>query len=111
MLLWQPTNKGDELAFKLPVQQAGRFFLRITAAKTPESGSYSAQLDGETVDFGGNTIVDLHIPHRTVSRTAFSPQAVELAAGDHILTLRYEGGLHNNDGNDIGIDFIWLQKR
>lgn len=107
LLVWKPGQKGDELAFKLPVEAAGKYQLHLTAALTPDSGRVIVQVDGKKAGFGGKeSVIDLAVPHRTLSRV-FSSSTLELTAGEHTLTLQYDG----EPGRTIGIDFIWLQKR
>ena len=111
LLVWHPSNKGDEITFNVPIQQQGRYTLHITAAKTSDSGSFSARLDGKNIGFGGKKgIVDLHVPYRRLSRVVSSGR-VELTKGNHELTLSYEGSSQDSGCKTIGIDFIWAQKR
>jgi hypothetical protein len=107
LLVWKPEKPGDELAFKLPVEAAGKYQLRLTAAMTPDSGQMSVRVDGQPAGFGGKKgIVDLAVEFRTLSRV-FSSSPVELTAGEHTLTLKYAG----DPGRTVGLDFIWVQKR
>ncbi|MBN2024487.1 MAG: DUF2961 domain-containing protein [Pirellulales bacterium] len=107
MLVWKPTRKGEELTFKLPVAQAGRYAIRITAAHRPGGGRFSAMLDGKPVEFdGAGRVVDLATDFRTLSRTV-SLRPAELTQGDHELTLRAEDDPAT--GHTIGLDFFWVQ--
>lgn len=110
LMVWHPGKQGEQLTFKLPVSEKGRYVLRLTAARTPEAGRFSATLDGKKIGFGGNAgVVDLHVPYRTLLRNT-SANPVEIDKGDHALTLQYEGSAEGAAGT-IGIDFIWVQKR
>jgi hypothetical protein len=105
--VWKPAKKGDVVAFKLPVKEAGKYVVHVTAAYTPDSGVVSAQLDDQPAGFGGKIgRVDLAVPYRTLLRT-FSSKPQDLTAGDHTLTLKYE----SDPGRTIGIDFIAVQKQ
>ncbi|MBN2475308.1 MAG: DUF2961 domain-containing protein [Pirellulales bacterium] len=109
LLVWQPTKQGDEWTFKLPVAEAGRHVIRVTAAHTPDSGRVSVRLDGRPIGFGdAEGIVDLATDYRTLSRSV-SSQPTELTKGDHRLTLRCEDD--SPDGKTVGIDFIWVQRQ
>ncbi len=109
LVVWRPAKKGQELTFKLPVAEAGRYLIRITAAHTPKSGRISVRLDGKPIGIGAeNGVVDLSTEFRTLSRTVTS-QPTELTAGDHELTLRCED--ETTDGKTVGVDFIWVQKQ
>ena len=109
LAVWRPAKPGDELTLKVPVAEAGRYALRITAALTPKSGKFTASLDGKPLAFG-NGPVDLFVPYRTLLRT-FSSPTLQLAEGAHQVTLRYEGSTSDVKTPEIGLDFLWVQKR
>ncbi|MBN1851147.1 MAG: DUF2961 domain-containing protein [Pirellulales bacterium] len=111
LLVWNPASGNDELAFKLPVKQAGKYVIHMTAAFTPRSGKLAIRLDGKDVGFGGEEgIVDLEVPYRTLARTV-SSERIELSEGDHVLSLHYQGKLPGDSDRQIGIDFFWVQKQ
>jgi len=111
LLVWRPAKAGNEISFRLPVRQAGRYAVRITAALRPGSGRVSAKLDGKDVGFGGDAkTVDLQADHRTMLRT-FSSRPVSLTRGERVLTLRYQGKRPDAADETVGVDFLWLQKR
>lgn len=107
MLIWKPGNAGAERTFTVPVKESGKYALHLVCGLTPESGRISAQVDGKPAGFGGKEgVIDLGVPHRTLSRV-FASSVLELTAGEHELTVRHEG----EAGKPVGIDFIYLQKR
>jgi hypothetical protein len=64
----------------LPVETAGKYQLHLTAALTPDSGQIIVQVDGQKAGFGGKeSVIDLAVPHRTLSRV-FSSSALEMTA-------------------------------
>ena len=103
--VWQPKTTGETVELILPLKEAGKYGLRMTCAHTESSGSFSIMMNGEDID----EMVDLNVPHRKYLRTRFLPE-FELKAGEQILTLKYEGAPQGAAG-DIGVDFVWLQKR
>jgi len=111
LLVWQPAKAGEELTFKLPIPEDGKYIFQITAAQTPTSGSFSVRLDGKSIGFGDDKgIIDLYVPYRTLSR-AFAAKPIKLTKGDHLMTLRYEPDTHGGDGKTVGLDFIWVKKQ
>ena len=105
--VWKPAKKGDEVAFKLPVKEAGKYLLHVTAALTSDSGKISVQVDGHSAGFGGKeNAIDLNVPYRTLLRD-FPSTPLDLTAGDHTLTIKYE----SDPGHTVGIDFFWVQKQ
>lgn len=109
LAVWRPARPGDELRLKVPVAEAGRYALRITAALTPKSGKFTVSLDGKPLAFGDGP-VDLFVPYRTLLRT-FSSPTLQLAEGAHQVTLRYEGSTSDVKTPEIGLDFLWVQRR
>lgn len=109
LAVWRPEKVGDEVTLTVPVAQSGRYVLRFTAAQTPESGKFSAFLDGKPL-FPEGEPVDLFVPYRTLLRT-FSSKRLELNQGTHQITLRYEGGPTGVAKPEIGLDFLWVQKQ
>lgn len=108
LMVWRPQRKGDELTLAVPIDKAGKYTIHITAALRGSSGPISVQVNGQPAGFGGKTgIIDLKVPHRVLSRDFHSADR-EFEAGKQKLTLRYEG---TETPADIGIDFVWPQKR
>jgi hypothetical protein len=108
-LVWHPTEDKRQLNFSLPVEQAGKYVIRITGAMTPKSGRISAVMDGEPLPLATDDgTFDMKTEFRTLSRTV-SSHDLELDRGNVELGIRAEGSLERQP--TIGIDFIWLQKK
>ncbi len=105
---WQPERVGEELEFALVTEHQAECAIRAAFAMDARSGKISARIDGEPLDLGGGAggVLDLHTPDRVLLRT-FGGRPRVLAAGHHVLSLRYEGG---PEGGGVGIDFLWLQE-
>jgi len=110
MLVWQPAEPGEAIAFRLPVTADGRYAIHLTTARLPQSGRISVRLDGKRIGFGGDNGIDLHEPYRVLSRDVIS-DVVDLKQGDHELVLRYEGAPAGVAAPQIGLDFFWVQRR
>ena len=54
--------------------------------------------------------LSLYQPHRETMRNYRVGEVRRLEASTHTLTLRYEGA-GEGGGKELGIDFIWVQKR
>ncbi len=110
-MVWHPKLSGDELTLSIPVNEDGKYKIRFGAVKNNKSGTFSMELDDETLLFeNGEKITDLNIPYRTLLR-AISSKDVELNKRAHRLTLKYEGPSPDGNGKTLGIDFLWIQKR
>ncbi len=103
LMVWRPAKAGDQLEVPLPIQEDGRYRLMLVGRLAPGSGKMSVHLKGKKVS--GEQLINLWLPHQTLSRIIFGHET-ELSKGEHPLTLRYEGG----EGNEIGIDFLWIQR-
>lgn len=102
ILVW----KGETISFTLPIKEEGEYTAVFTARRSPDSGSFESEINGQTLKFGGKTLIDLSVPYRTLARN-FVAAPVKLAAGEQILTL-----INKSDpGKPIGIDFIWIMRR
>lgn len=110
LLVWHPKQAGERITFRLPVAQDGKYRLHVTAAHTPKSGRVSVMFDGKRIGFGGDAGMDYHAAHRTLSRDSVS-DLIELKKGDYDLVLSYDGGPEGLDKPEIGVDFLWVQKR
>ncbi len=106
LCVWTPSGKEDRLALELPVESAGRYIVRVTAATGPDSAPLTATLDGQPIALGGEQI-PLVTPYRVLLRN-FSSPTMELGAGKHQLVLQLA---EDRPGAKIGIDFVWIQKR
>ncbi len=110
LLVWHPGKKGDELSFRIPVKETGKYEFRFTAARTPTSGRFSVTIDGKKPrSRRGHGVVDLHDPYRTLSRVVPAGE-IDLEKGDKLMTIRYEGASHDGGEVTIGIDYIWVKK-
>lgn len=105
---WLPEQAGDELELDIVLDKSTQYNVLIAFAMDARSGKVSARIDGETYGFGGPSgMVDLYDPYHVLLRT-IGGKPVKLDKGQHLLTLRYEGG---ETGAGIGTDFLWFQER
>jgi hypothetical protein len=103
LLVWRPSQTGEELTLSVPVAEDGEYNIALTAARHPGAGSFSAALDGGPLELNGTPgPVELSVPHGTLSRN-FKSEGVTLASGAHALTLRSEAP------GDVGLDFVWVR--
>ena len=108
---WKPERTGDAVDFTVPVDADGAYIIRLAFAMDKDSGRISLKVDGSDAGFGGDSgVIDLYSPYRTLSR-CIGTTSLTLAKGDHMVTLRYEGGGSDGSLKTVGIDFIWVQKR
>jgi hypothetical protein len=113
LLQWRPARPTSQLEFVLPVEEPGKYVLRMTAAQTPASGTLRATLDGEPLAFSTeDKTAPLKTDFRVQLRT-FSTGVLELEAGKYQLGLRPADAAQPPAGEPttFGIDFLWLQKR
>jgi hypothetical protein len=90
----------------IPIDEDGKYLVVLTVGRTPRAGSFSASLGDVPLTLGEETIVDLFVPHRTLSRN-YRSQELELVKGVHSLVVQSEGG----EGEEIGLDFVWVLPR
>jgi hypothetical protein len=108
---WNPSNQGEELTFTVAAKENGMYNVAFCFARDARSGRVSLLVDGKKAELGAESgIVDLHEPHRTMLRME-GVKPMSLAAGEHALTLRFEGAHEGAKEAAIGIDFISLQRR
>lgn len=112
LFVWEPKKEGQEIKFRIPIEEKWKYRVHLVWSLTPDSGTVSVWLDGKKLMGGDDAIVNLYKPHRSVLRQV-TGELYELDKGEHTLTIRYEGPADGapDDANDIGIDFIWVQKR
>ena len=110
LLLWKPAQEGAQLELRVPVEEQGKYALHLALAHARYAGRISCRLDGAPVGFGDARIIDLHVPHRVLSRQ-HRTDVVELTAGEHVLTLRFEGAPDDVAEPAIGIDYVAIQRR
>ena len=103
-MVWEPQQSGEAMELQLPVMEGGRYIIVLTAAHYPGAGSFKATLGDVPLVFNQDLdVVELAVPHRTLSRN-FKSQEMELERGTHVLRLENAG-----KGNEpIGIDFVWI---
>jgi hypothetical protein len=108
---WKPQNEGESIELKVSVEQAGRYAVVATCAMTPRSGRMSVSVDGTPLE----PVADLYTPFHTMLRNHYfhgpGGKPVELAAGEHVVTVASAGRNDRTAGSDIGIDFVWVLPR
>ncbi|MBN1507153.1 MAG: DUF2961 domain-containing protein [Sedimentisphaerales bacterium] len=111
LLVWTPTNGRDRKSFKIPVSVSSKEQIHVALAMTAQSGRIAFRLDDRPVSLeNGAQNVELHCPYRTLLRSiALTP--VELEAGDHTLALEWEDAPDDVSNPQVGIDFIWVQRK
>ncbi len=102
---WEPKAPGETLQLKFAVEKAGPYRVSLCAALEPGGGKFSAQLDAQPPKPGQDVTFSLHDAHRTLLRCLDLAQC-RLDAGEHTLTLRFEGA----PGPSLGLDFLWLKQ-
>ncbi len=108
-LVWVPQKAGETKDFKWSVEKAGKKRIQIAFAQTGSSGAVSILLDGQPVVWpGGTRKLELRAPGRILVRMKALPPA-DLEAGEHVLTLKFEGADSDISRPEIGVDFIGIQ--
>ena len=110
LFVWDVHATGQKLIFLVPIEEAGEYSIDVCTARTGASGSFDMFLtypgeDGEPVR-KELARADLYDPGRTILRRVSTP-AQQLPAGQHELELIARTPRHG----EIGIDFIWVQKK
>jgi hypothetical protein len=107
LLVWRPRGQSDQLTLNLPILEDRKYIIVLTAGRSPRAGSFSARLGDAPLIFNGDEkIVELFVPHRTLSRN-YRSQELELPKGIHPLIVQSGDG----ERRDIGLDFIWVLPR
>jgi hypothetical protein len=111
LLIWTPKTPGDQKSFTIPVDSPGKKQIHVALAMTPQSGTIAFRLDGRPVQpDDGTDAVDLYRPYRTLLRSIpLTP--LEIEAGNHTLTLELKGAPAGVSEPQIGVDFIWVQRK
>lgn len=111
VLVWTPTKNHNQKSFKIPASIAGRQQIHVAFAMTARSGKIAFRLDGQPLLLENEAEdVDLYCPYRTLLRSiALMP--ADLQAGDHTLTLEARDSPDEVANPEVGIDFIWLQRK
>ncbi|MCP4452325.1 MAG: DUF2961 domain-containing protein, partial [Planctomycetes bacterium] len=105
LLVWTPRAKGDKKTLTFAIDSAGKKQVNLVLARTPRAGKVAISLDGKPL-----AEADLFRPYRTLHRNIALPP-LELAQGDHTVTLEFEGAAKDASETEIGIDFVWVQKK
>ncbi|MEW6747159.1 MAG: glycoside hydrolase family 172 protein [Planctomycetota bacterium] len=110
LMVWRPQRPGESIVFTIPIAEAAKHSLDLCAAMTEQSGEIQISLaqrapDNEWRDeLTGNA--DLKAPGRVMLRRIETKPA-DLEPGEYRLVLTCP----DPPGCEIGIDFIWVQKR
>jgi hypothetical protein len=108
LMVWKPAAKGAAKTFNFQVEKGGKKRIHCVFAHAPGSGIVSFRVDGRQALLNNKAeTLDLHRPYRILSRS-HTLQTVELDAGEHTLTLIYQGASAGMAG-EIGFDFFWVQ--
>ncbi len=111
LLVWTPEDKGERKSFKIPIRTAGKKQIHVAFAMTPQSGQVAFRLDDRPLQLANRAdTLDLYCPYRTLLRS-MDLMPMELAAGDHTLTLEFAGASEGVVNPEVGVDFIWVQDR
>ncbi len=111
LLAWLPDRVGDQLELRFQVAADGKYRLHLGLGICYDSGRISTRLDGESVSFAGQDgVLDLHDPHRVMARQ-FGTETIDLAAGQHTLTIVFDGASEEVVEPAIGVDFLAVQQR
>jgi hypothetical protein len=109
-LIWIPEKAGDTKDFKIMVGEGGKKRVQCVFVHADRMGIVSALLDGGSVPWAdGAATINLRAPGRTLLRMV-SLAPLDIAAGEHVLTLKFEGADADVQAPEIGLDFIGLQK-
>ncbi|MFZ2052951.1 MAG: glycoside hydrolase family 172 protein [Candidatus Aminicenantales bacterium] len=109
-LIWYPERPGVSKDFKITVGEAGKKRIQCVFVHADQMGTVSALLDGRSVPWAdGAATTNLKTPGRTLLRM-ISLEPFELAAGEHVLTLKFEGAEADIQVPEVGLDFIGIQK-
>jgi hypothetical protein len=105
LLVWTPKVHGDKKDLQIPIESSGKKQIHVTLAMTPKAGTIALSVDGKSL-----TEVDLYRPYRTFLRD-IALQTLELTPGNHTLTLELKSHAEDVAETQIGIDFVWVQKK
>ena len=93
----------------MKVEKAGKKRIQCVFVQADNMGAVSACVDGQDVLWeGGNESISLLAPGRTLLRM-ISLVPLDLEAGEHVLSLRFEGADDDIQAPEVGLDFIGLQ--
>jgi hypothetical protein len=111
LLVWTPTKERGQKSFEIPVGLTGNQQIHVALAMMAQSGRISFSLDGKQLLLAdGAEDVDLYRPYRTLQRS-IALKTVALQTGKHTLTLEWKGAPGGVTNPEVGIDFIWVQRK
>ena len=109
-LVWHPERVGVTKDFQLMIGEAGKKRIQCVFVLADRMGTVSALLDNRPVPWAdGSAAINLRAPGRILLRMT-SLEPLELEAGKHVLTLRFEGADSDIQAPEVGLDFIGIQK-
>jgi hypothetical protein len=109
-LIWLPEKAGDTKDFKIAVGGGGKKRVQCVFVHADRMGIVSALLDGQSVSWAdGAATINLRAPGRILLRMV-SLAPLDIAAGEHVLTLKFEGAEEGMPTPEVGLDFIGIQK-
>jgi hypothetical protein len=111
LLVWTPTEQHKQKSFKVPISFTGKQQIHVALALTGQSCKIGFRLDDRPILLeDGAEDIDLHCPDRTLLRSmALAP--MDLEKGNHTLTLAVKGVPQGVTNPEVGIDFIWVQRK
>jgi len=111
LLVWTPTKDRSQKSFEIPVGLTAKQQIHVALAMTAQSGKIAFRIDGRRLLLEDRAEdIDLYCPYRTLLRSiALMP--VELETGNHTLTLELKDVPEGITNPEIGIDFIWVQRK
>jgi hypothetical protein len=111
VLVWHPATVGEELELRLAVAEDGEYVIHVAFAHDKTSGRVVVALDGDALTLSGQPeVIDLRVLYRVLSRQ-YGTDTLELAKGEHMLTLRYEGAAESVADPTVGVDYVAVQRR
>jgi hypothetical protein len=111
LLVWTPVKDRAQKSFQIPISSAGKQQIHVALAMTARSGRIAFRLDGHPLLLENSAEdVDLYCPYRTLLRSiALMP--MELETGSHTLMLELKDAPDGVTNPQVGIDFIWVQRK
>jgi hypothetical protein len=111
LLIWTSTKDHGQKSFKIPISLTGKQQIHAALAMTALSGKIAFRIDGQPLLLENEAEdVDLYCPYRTLLRSiALMP--LELETGNHTLTLELKDAPDGVANPQVGIDFIWVQRK
>jgi hypothetical protein len=91
------------------VPRPGKYRVGLVLLRHPDGGRVRVALAGRNIFKDGRRCAEGHTPHLRILRRAEGDRAIDLAAGEHALTLQAvdEGG--RPAARPVGVDFLWLK--